>query len=129
MKIAVDFDGTIVHHKYPSIGKEKPFAVDTLKMLAADGHELILWTVRSGKLLQEAIDWCEARGLRFYAVNSNVPSGSLFEGANEGSPKISADVFIDDANLGGLPEWGKIYEIISHKRKKHRSWLEKLFCH
>lgn len=127
MKIAVDFDGTIVYHKYPSIGKEKPFAVDTLKMLAADGHKLILWTVRSGELLKDALDWCEARGLRFYAVNSNAPAGGLFEGRDEGSRKISADVYIDDANLGGLPEWGKIYEIISNKKRKHKTWLEKLF--
>ena len=127
MKIAVDFDGTIVYHKYPSIGKEKPFAVDTLKMLAADGHKLILWTVRSGELLKDALDWCEARGLRFYAVNSNTPAGGLFEGRDEGSRKISADVYIDDANLGGLPEWGKIYEIISNKKRKHKTWLEKLF--
>ena len=132
MKIAVDFDGTIVQHKYPSIGKEKPFAVDTLKMLAADGHKLILWTVRSGQLLQDALDWCRERGLSFYAVNSDVPVGGLFEGKREGSPKISADIYIDDANLGGLPEWGQIYEMITHRalergKKKHRSWLRKLF--
>ena len=44
MIIAVDFDGTIVEHKYPYIGEEKPFAVETLKQMAADGHHLILWT-------------------------------------------------------------------------------------
>jgi len=27
MTIAVDFDGTIVEHRYPEIGEEKPFAV------------------------------------------------------------------------------------------------------
>ena len=55
MIIAVDFDGTIVEHSYPSIGKEMPFATETLKMLANDGHRLILWTVRKGELLEEAI--------------------------------------------------------------------------
>jgi len=43
MIIAVDFDGTIVEHKYPKIGSEIPFATDTLKMLIKDGHQLILW--------------------------------------------------------------------------------------
>lgn len=33
MIIAVDFDGTIVEHKYPEIGRERPFAITTLKML------------------------------------------------------------------------------------------------
>ena len=33
MKIAVDFDGTIVDHRYPEIGEEMLFAFDTLKAL------------------------------------------------------------------------------------------------
>ena len=33
MVIAVDFDGTIVENRYPEIGPEAPFAIDTLKML------------------------------------------------------------------------------------------------
>ena len=51
MIIAVDFDGTIVEHRYPEIGKEIPFAIATLKQLQAERHLLILWTVREGKLL------------------------------------------------------------------------------
>ena len=43
MTIAVDFDGTIVEHRYPEIGEERPFAIDTLKMLIKDRHKLILW--------------------------------------------------------------------------------------
>lgn len=135
MIIAVDFDGTIVEHKYPSIGKEKPFAVDTLRRLSAEGHQLILWTVRSGSLLDEAVQWCSDRGLRFFAVNSNMPPGSLFEKRGGDSPKVAADVYIDDSNLGGIPDWGEIYEIISNKslerskrkRRKGSSWLRRLF--
>ena len=55
MIIAVDFDGTIVEHKYPKIGKEIPFAVETLKRLQADHHTLILWSVREGQLLKDAV--------------------------------------------------------------------------
>ena len=54
MVIAVDFDGTIVEHRYPEIGAEIPFAIDTLKMLIADRHQVILWTVRENELLDEA---------------------------------------------------------------------------
>ena len=62
--IAVDFDGTIVTHEYPKIGREIPFAIETLKMLIRDQHRLILWSVREGELLQEAVskgfvDWKE----------------------------------------------------------------------
>ena len=56
--IAVDFDGTIVTHEYPKIGTELPFATETLKMLIRDHHKLILWSVREGKLLDEAVEWC-----------------------------------------------------------------------
>ena len=128
MTIAVDFDGTIVEHKYPAIGKEKPFAIETLKQLADEGNKLILWTSRDGELLQEALDFCHKRGLDFYGVNSNQPVGSLFEGrTGSTSVKVVADVYIDDKNLGGLPEWGTIYEMITglreKKHKKHRKGL------
>ena len=63
MTIAVDFDGTIVEHRYPEIGKERPFAIQTLKMLLKEGHQLILWSVREGELLEQAVEWCRARGI------------------------------------------------------------------
>lgn len=112
MIIAVDFDGTIVTHDYPRIGKPIPFAIDTLKKLQADGHQLILWSVREGELLQEAVDYCQQKGLEFYAVNANFPEERQLSTAD--SPrKIIADIYIDDRNLGGLPDWGVIYQMIS----------------
>lgn len=115
MIIAVDFDGTIVTHEYPKIGKEIPFATQTLKMLAKDGHRLILWTVREGWLLEEAVKWCNERGVDFYAVNKDYPEEEL-DNNNHYSRKLKADIWIDDRNVGGLPDWGTIYRIISEKR-------------
>lgn len=115
MIIAVDFDGTIVTHEYPKIGKEIPFATQTLKMLAKDGHRLILWTVREGRLLEEAVKWCNERGVDFYAVNKDYPEEELGNN-NHYSRKLKADIWIDDRNVGGLPDWGTIYRIISEKR-------------
>lgn len=110
MIIAVDFDGTIVEHRYPAIGPEIPFAIETLKKLREENHRLILWTVREGGLLEEAVRFCRERGLQFYAVNSNYPEENP---RHEGfSRKLHADLFIDDRNLGGLPDWGVIYRII-----------------
>ena len=137
MLIAVDFDGTIVEHKYPAIGKEIPFATDTLKHLIQDGHRLILWTIRHGRTLQEAIDWCKERGVEFYAVNSDYAEQDVEE--EERSPKVKCDLYIDDRNVGGLPDWGTIYDMITnnltyetinpalagndgHKKKK-KGWL------
>lgn len=112
MTIAVDFDGTIVSHEYPKIGKEIPFATQTLKMLINDGHKLILWTVREGKLLDEAIQWCHEHGIDFYAVNKDYPEEEK-ENNNHFSRKLKVDMWIDDRNVGGLPDWGTIYRLIS----------------
>ena len=109
--IAVDFDGTIVTHEYPKIGTELPFATETLKMLIRDHHKLILWSVREGKLLDEAVEWCRERGVEFWAINKDYPEESLANN-NHFSRKLKADLFIDDRNLGGLPDWGTIYGMI-----------------
>ena len=77
MLIAVDFDGTIVEHRYPAIGREIPFAIETLKRLSSEHHKLVLWTVREGRLLEEAIAFCRERGLEFYAVNRDYPEEEL----------------------------------------------------
>ena len=113
MVIAIDFDGTIVEHRYPEIGKEIPFSVETLKMLQQDRHKLILWTVREGHLLDEAVQWCKERGLEFYAVNRDYPEETREDRGF--SRKLKADMFIVDRNLGGLPDWGLIYRIIKEK--------------
>ena len=116
MVIAIDFDGTIVEHRYPEIGEEKPFAIETLKMLIRDRHQLILWTVRTGRLLDEAIQWCRDRGVEFWAVNRDFPEEKITQNEHF-SRKLKVDLFIDDRNVGGLPDWGMIYRMISEGKK------------
>ena len=109
MKIAIDFDGTIVEHEYPAIGKTRPFAFQTLKMLQTKGHMLVLWTYRSGRYLDEAVEFCRENGIEFYAVNSNYPDEVYDESK---SRKIDCDLYVDDRNIGGLPSWGEIYHLL-----------------
>ena len=125
MIIAVDFDGTIVEHEYPKIGKEKIFATETLRQLINDGHRLILWTVREGELLDEAVEWCRQRGVEFYAVNKDFPEENISKN-EQFSRKIKADVWIDDLKIGGLPDWGTIYRIITEKKTLQQVIEEKL---
>lgn len=106
LTIAVDFDGTIVEHKYPSIGKELPFATETLKALQKKGHRLILWTYRTGTELNEAVEFCAQRGLKFYAINQSYPEEKFDKNTGR---KILADLYIDDRNFGGMPAWTDIY--------------------
>lgn len=109
IKIAVDFDGTIVEHQYPEIGKEKLFAFQTLKELEKKGARLILWTFRTGTELDAAVDYCRKNGIEFYAVNKNYPEEIPDESV---SRKIDADIYIDDKNIGGFPGWSEVWQII-----------------
>lgn len=113
MTIAIDFDGTIVTHKYPKIGKKIPHSIEAVKQLKADGHKLILWTYRAGSMLQKAVDYCKAEGIVFDAVNENYPGETLNE--NRISRKIIAEIYIDDRNIGGIGDWREIYKKISGK--------------
>lgn len=111
MKIAIDFDGTIVEHKYPEIGKEIPFAIETIKALQKQKHQLVLWTYRSGRELDEAVEYCRKNGIEFYAINASYPEEEFDE--DFASRKIEADIFIDDRNIGGLVPWGEIYQMLN----------------
>ncbi|MDR0733619.1 MAG: hypothetical protein LBF08_06135 [Dysgonamonadaceae bacterium] len=117
MIIAVDFDGTIVEHAYPKIGKPIPFAIEVLKKLQQEGHHrLILWTVREGDYLKEALEYCKRSGLEFYAVNKNYPE----EKSGVEPRKINADLYVDDKNIGGFPDWGVIYNMV--KSGSNEDW-------
>ena len=94
MYIAIDFDGTCVTHDYPRIGKDIN-AVNVLKKLVANGHKLILNTMRSGKELKEAINWFKKNDIELYGANEN-PTQKRWTN----SPKVYANLYIDDAALG-----------------------------
>ena len=87
----------------------------TLEKLIEDRHQLILWSVREGRLLDEAVEWCRQRGVEFYAVNKDFPEEDTDKNRHY-SRKLKADLFIDDRNLGGLPDWGTIYRMIKEKK-------------
>ena len=125
MVIAVDFDGTIVENRYPEIGDERPFATDTLRMLAKDKHQLILWSCREGKLLDDAVAWCRERGVEFWAVNKDYPEEEETKNSYF-SRKIKADMFIDDRQVGGLPDWGTVYQMIKFHKSNEQVIKESL---
>lgn len=115
LTIAVDFDGTLVENQYPEIGKPVLFAFETLRALQEEGHQLILWTYRCGSKLKEAVDYCESKGITFYAVNKSYPEEEYDQ---QISRKILADLFIDDRNINGLPPWGEIYHQLTNKENQ-----------
>lgn len=94
MIIAVDFDGTCVTHKYPLIGEEIG-APKILKQLIENGHKLILFTMRSGVELQDAVNWFKIHSIPLFGINENPQQHTWTS-----SPKPYAQLYIDDAALG-----------------------------
>jgi len=120
MIIAIDFDGTLHTGEYPEIGAPKQYAVEAMQRLKADGHYLIIWTCREGQYKAGMIDWLEKHGIPFDTVNEHAGGTDVF---GYDARKVYADVYIDDHNLGGLPTWHEIYDIISGKVKHY--WVYK----
>lgn len=92
--IAVDFDGTVVRHAYPEIGGDVG-AVPVLRRMVSAGYKLILFTMRSGRELQDAVDWCAKHEIPLHGINENPGQKSWTS-----SPKAYAQLYIDDAALG-----------------------------
>lgn len=94
MIIAIDFDGTCVTHEYPKVGRDIG-AQPVLKALVDKGHQLILFTMRSGKELEDAVNWFKINDIPLYGINTN-PTQKEWTS----SPKAYAQLYIDDAALG-----------------------------
>ena len=96
MIIAVDFDGTLCDNAWPEIGAPKIELIDFLKQRKEQGDKLILWTMREGRDLLNALYWCAERGLTFDAVNDN--DEDLKKRYNNNPRKVFANWYIDDHN-------------------------------
>jgi hypothetical protein len=95
MKICVDFDGTIVDHRFPDIGKAVPGAFRYLKEFQKRGAKLILFTMRSEQTLADAVGFCLDNGLEFWGINSDPTQRKWTT-----SPKAYGELYIDDAAYG-----------------------------
>ena len=94
--IAVDFDGTVVTHEYPRVGKDVPHALEVLKRLNDEGVKIIVWTMRCGDFLDvDARQWFNANKIEVWSYNENPEQSSWTH-----SPKCYAQAYIDDAAIG-----------------------------
>lgn len=122
--ILIDFDGTIVEHKFPKIGKPMPQAFEVLKELQEAGWKLILWTCREDvgylinrQYLKEAVDFCKENGIEFDAVNETLLEFDFRSDFDCLKRKPHVSFVIDDLNLGGFPGWEAIREILINGKK------------
>lgn len=121
MVIAIDFDGTVVSHMYPTVGEDNPLAVDVLKELVLSDNKLILYTMRSGEKLEDAVEWFKRKDIPLWGINDNKEQKYWTD-----SNKIYANLYIDDAALG-VPliydensekdkvDWVKVRELLIEK--------------
>lgn len=100
MIYAIDFDGTIVSNAFPEIGEINPEAFYFIRKIQDRGDKWILYTMREGKKLREAVEFLESFGIAPDAVNDNLPE--LNEAFKNNPRKVFANVYIDDHNAGGL---------------------------
>ena len=124
MIIAIDFDETIVEHEFPGIGDLKPNAKKVINQLYQDGHCIIIWTCRyTEKSLIDMKRFLYDNDIKYHKINEN----SQFLTFNP-YPKIYADIYIDDKQLGGLPLWLSIYDDICYYIKNGQ-WFDCSDCY
>lgn len=96
--INVDFDGSLVTHAFPEIGNDIG-AVPVLKALVENGHQLILFTMRSdnknGNYLTQAVNWFKKHDIPLYGIQTNPTQSSWTS-----SPKSYAQYLLDDSAIG-----------------------------
>jgi hypothetical protein len=101
--IAIDFDGTIVEHKFPEIGKLLPGAKEVINKLAKS-YTIIIWTCRNheetSKEFLDMITFLLDNDIEYHYINQNDPKNPF-----QPYPKIFANIYIDDRSLGGFPGW------------------------
>lgn len=112
MIIAVDFDGILADTdvEFPDIGTPNYAMLKYIKELMLAGHEVILWTSRTGQALSNAITWCYYHGMDFETVNDNAPSNKAKYAKMypQGTRKVHADIYIDDHNPGFMLDRDKL---------------------
>jgi hypothetical protein len=115
--ISFDYDDTIVVADYPNIGTIKRFAKEVINSLYDEGHTIIINTCRSGKHEADAALYLTQCGVMYHHINENHPENIAIYDSD--SRKIYADIYVDDKQLGGLPEsWLTIDEMIREQLKR-----------
>ena len=120
--ISVDFDGTIVDEAFPGIGKLKKDADKYINMLYEKGCNIIINTCRSGSFEGDVENFLRRKGINYHYINSNLPESIVY--FKQDCRKISADIYIDDKCLMGIPDtWEEIYNITLKKIEKYYEYI------
>lgn len=116
MIISIDFDGTIVHDMYPKIGTLRDNAKTVINELYKE-HYIIINTCRAGIFEAQVALFLKKNGINYHYINTNIPE--QVEKYGQDCRKISADVYIDDKDIKGVPSWTEIRYLIKLKQDEH----------
>jgi hypothetical protein len=109
--ISIDYDDTIVYQDFPNSGTIKPNAKEVINRLYNDGHHILIWTCRSKENLETAKKYLNECGVNYHLINHNLPTNIEKYGGD--TRKMSAHIYIDDRQLGGIPDdWLEIEKMI-----------------
>lgn len=113
--LAIDFDGTIAEHpQWPDLGTVKEYAQHYLRLLREENYYIIIWTCREGNCIENIKVWLDAHEIPYDQINQHHPK--LVEFYKNDTRKICADIYVDDRNLFGLPDWHGIYKAIKNTK-------------
>lgn len=110
MIIGIDFDGTIVVDKWPEIGELMPGVKEVINKLDHAGHRILINSCRVGKEEGDIETFLQDNFIKYEYINCNLPENIIKYGKD--CRKISADVYIDDKNLGGFPGWDHVERML-----------------
>lgn len=111
--VAIDFDKTIADNTWPELGVPFEGVRQALLELVKNDCYIIIWTCRTTR--NEIATWMVENRLPYHAINEQHPHLNKCYGND--TRKIAADIYIDDKNLGGLPSWDVIQQIIIKQLK------------
>jgi predicted peroxiredoxin len=107
--IAMDYDDTLVNKSFPEKGIPNVPVVEKTLEFCKYGAEVVLWTCREGKMLQEAVEMCKEMGIKLAAINKSAPSQVIRQkeqmekyGETYGLTKIFANIYVDDRAHGSI---------------------------
>jgi len=112
---AIDYDGTLFTLSWPKLGEPRKEVIKKVKEFEKAGADIVLWTCREGKSLQEALSRCSQEGLQFVSVNESSPSAKEYQdsqleanGDIFGLRKVYADIYVDDKSPGSIEYFLKL---------------------
>lgn len=117
--IFLDFDGTVVYHRYPEIGDLIPESINVIKELISNGHTVILNSYRSNSLQTDsALNFLKEFGIEIESTKYKIiPIKFDLDNILIFIDDITSNIplLIDDKNLNYV-DWATLKKLFKNKK-------------